>query len=99
MWSGLCPGGAYLVEAAEPALPFLTETARVAGVPVLIELLDLFLQFAACSRPPGSAWPSGGEWVNRVYAGLPQQRQWFQELCPHEDRDVTEFAALILPFL
>lgn len=99
LWCSLCHQHAYVSPAAAPALPFLLEVAGEAEDRLLIELLDIFLGLASCSRPPGSAWPAGGEWVDELWNGLRSRGAWFEKLKESQNDEVAGLATEVVTHL
>jgi hypothetical protein len=99
LWCSLCHQHAYVSRAAAPALPFLLEIAECADDLLLIELLDILWGFAICSRPPHSAWPTGGDWVIELRETLLARREWFDNLTHSANEDVADFAEKIIKCL
>ena len=56
LWCGLCHQHVYVSSAARPALPFILGALDRAGPDLAVEILDILLGFAVCTRAdPGTA--------------------------------------------
>jgi hypothetical protein len=94
LWCGLCNQHAYVSSAALPALPFILEILDRAEEALTVEILDILLGFATCTRPEGAQstplWVS--ELRDRVGVLLPRLRV----LAEHPNDDIADFAQLII---
>jgi hypothetical protein len=94
LWCGLCHQHAYVSSAALPAPPFIAEALDRADEALTVEILDILLGFATCTRPEvaqgAPLWV--GELRDRVGVLLPRLR----ELAGHPNGDIADFAQLII---
>ena len=101
LWCGLCRQHAYVSSAAAPALPFLLEVLDRAGEQLAIEILDMLMGFAVCTRPgAGSAgpgfYPSAPGWVGELRAAVAAERPRLERLATHPNAEVADFARGVL---
>ncbi len=92
LWCGLCHQHAYISNAALPAYEFLLEALNCCSKTLEIELLDIFLGFAVCSR---SSMPDTDTVLYRkIRERLVRDRAVFERFSLVDDDD--EFASRIL---
>ncbi|WP_422931854.1 hypothetical protein [Singulisphaera sp. PoT] len=92
LWCGLCHQHAYVSSAALPALPFILEVFDRADEALTVEIVDILLGFASCTRPEDNrgAPPWIGELRQGVAAVLPRLRG----LASHPNEDLAALAGL-----
>lgn len=97
LWCGLCHQHAYVSSAALPALPFLLDALESATGDLAIEILDILLGFATCTRDAPAA---GAEaWEGRLRQGLKDRIDVFRRFAAAPDEEIADFARTIMKSL
>lgn len=98
LWCGLCHQHANVSSAALPALPFLLEVLDHADEQLTIEILDILLGFAVCTRPgrENTGTEPIADWVQELRAGVIAERPRLQQLAKHPNPDLADFAQAIM---
>lgn len=94
LWAGLCHQHAYLSSAGLPALPFLLEVLESVSEPVIVEILDILVGFAECSRGQ-----SDQGWIGDIRARLVQERPRFAALASHDNPAIASMSQNLLDAL
>lgn len=96
LWCGLCHQHAYVSSAAMPALPFILEALERADEALTVEILDILLGFASCTRPDLGELPAWAvELRHRLIEYLPRLRG----LAAHPNDQIADFARLVIEHL
>jgi hypothetical protein len=101
LWCGLCHQHAYVSSAAVPALPFILEVLERAGDQLTVELLDILLGFAVCTRPgsvSAGPWhdPTAVVWAAELRGGVAAVRPRLESLAAHPREEAADFARAVL---
>lgn len=100
LWCGLCHQYAYVTSAALPSYPFLVEILNNASEELQIEILDILLGFAVCSKSDNSV--AGTEelnWRNALQSTLMSDIKIYEELARSQNEQVRDFAERIVSSL
>jgi len=92
LWAGLCHQHAFVSSAALPAYDFLMTGLKELDDALKVELLDIFLGFAACTArfSTDALWPR--QLRDKLKADLPV----FQSLISSENEDISDFSERIV---
>ena len=91
LWAGLCHQHAYVSSAALPAYDFLMIALRELDDELKVELLDIFLGFAACTGRSAET-----DWEKQLREKLTNHLPVFAGLVSSENEDIAYFADRIL---
>jgi hypothetical protein len=94
LWCGLCHGHAYVSSAALPALPFILDVLSRTDEALTVEILDILLGFATCTRP--EADPEAPPWVGELRRCVGELLPRLRELAGHPHEDISGLAQLII---
>lgn len=91
LWAGLCHQHAYISSAALPAYDFLMLALRELDDGLKVELLDIFLGFAACTRRSAEK-----DWERQLREKLANGLPVFAGLAVSENEDIAYFSERIV---
>lgn len=91
LWAGLCHQHAYISSAALPACDFLILALQEADDELKVELLDIFLGFAACTGRSAET-----DWEKQLRDKLTSHLPVFAELVSSENEDISYFSERIV---
>ena len=91
LWAGLCHQHAYISSAALPAYDFLMIALREADDKLKVELLDIFLGFAACTGRSAET-----DWEKQLREKLEADLPVFAGLVSSENEDISYFSERIV---
>ena len=100
LWCSLCHQHVFVSTAAVPALPFILGALDVAGPQLTIEILDILLGFARCTKDAAlkateESYPVP-EWLTVLSARMAAERGRFEVLTRHPNPEARQFAQDIL---
>lgn len=90
LWCGLCHQHAFVSSAALPALPFLMIALNQAPDNLKIEILDIILGFAKCSK-----FQLSQDWALKLRAELVKELGFFEVLSTSENPEVADFSVWV----
>ena len=90
LWCGLCHQHAFVSSAALPALPFLIIALNQASDDLKIEILDIILGFAKCSK-----FQLSQDWAVKLREELLKELGFFEVLAKSENSEVAEFSVWV----
>ena len=97
LWCGLCHQHAFVSSAALPALPFILEALGWADEALTVEILDILLGFASCTRPGfADGFAEGFPWVDELRLRVAEYLPRLRELSGHANVEIADFAQLII---
>lgn len=91
LWAGLCHQHAYVSSAALPAYDFLMLALRELDDGLKVELLDIFLGFAACTGRSAEA-----DWEKQLREKLKADLPVFAGFISSGNEDISYFAGRIV---
>lgn len=91
LWAGLCHQHAYVSSAALPAYDFLMLALRELDDGLKVELLDIFLGFAACTGRSAEA-----DWEKQLREKLKADLPVFAGFTSSGNEDISYFAGRIV---
>lgn len=91
LWAGLCHQHAYISSAALPACDFLMIALRELDDELKVELLDIFLGFAACTGRSAET-----DWEKQLRDKLTSHLPVFAGLVSSENEDISYFSGRIV---
>ena len=91
LWAGLCHQHAYISSAALPAYDFLMLALREADHKLKVELLDIFLGFAACTGRSAET-----DWERQLREKLKADLPVFAGFVSSENEDISYFSERIV---
>lgn len=91
LWAGLCHQHAYVSSAALPAYDFLILALQEADDGLKVELLDIFLGFAACTGRSAEA-----DWERQLREKLKADLPVFAALTASDNEDIAYFSERIV---
>ena len=91
LWAGLCHQHAYISSAALPACDFLMIALRELDDGLKVELLDIFLGFAACTGRSAET-----DWEKQLRDKLTSHLPVFAGLVSSENEDISYFSGRIV---
>lgn len=94
LWCGLCHQLAYVSSAAVPTLPFLLEILDRADDATAVEILDILVGFAWCTRP--NLNPPLPDWAAQLRNRLAEELPRFRQLAGHQNQEISAFCERIL---
>lgn len=91
LWAGLCHQHAYISSAALPAYDFLMLALRERDDELKVELLDIFLGFAACTGRNAET-----DWERQLREKLKTDLPVFAGFVSSENEDISYFSERIV---
>ena len=96
LWCSLCHQHAFISNASLPACPAIINALASASDELAVEILDILLGFAICSGPDFSDRHGHQEWKNELRTLMRTDLPRFQMLAASGNKEIAEFASLII---
>ena len=94
LWCGLCHQHAFVSSASLPALPFLLEVLDRSDEATTVEILDILVGFALCTRPDQDESLPG--WAGQMRHRLAEELPRFRQLATHQNAEISAFCERLL---
>ena len=96
LWAGLCHQHAYVSSAALPASSFIIEVLGTTSPTVALEILDILLGFAVCTKPSDS---NKEEWEVHHHQRLVDELPTIRAFVTHREEELSDMASAIVEIL